>query len=298
MIQHRLSTHLRSNLLLLAAAAIWGLAFVAQRQGMDHLGPLTFNGIRFLLGALTLLIYSFFTIPDLKPKDLIQPRLLLHGGMAGIVLLFASGFQQLGMIYTTAGNAGFITSLYVLFVPVIGLLRRKPSSSQIWIGALFATAGLYLLSVKEGFHMQIGDVLVLISAIFWAFHLIILSYIAPQHDYRLIAFLQFFITGFISLLFALFLEPIEWQGIKGAMIPILYTGIASAGIGFTLQIAGQRKARADHTAMILSLEAVFALAGGFLILQEYMSWKELSGAALMLIGVIITQYFPERKQQT
>lgn len=295
---HRLSTHLRANLLLLAAAAIWGLAFVAQRQGMDHLGPLTFNGIRFLLGALTLLIYSFFTIPDLKPKDLIQPRLLLHGGMAGIVLLFASGFQQLGMIYTTAGNAGFITSLYVLFVPVIGLLRRKPSSSQIWIGALFATAGLYLLSVKEGFHMQIGDVLVLISAIFWAFHLIILSYIAPQHDFRLIAFLQFFITGFISFLFSIFLEPIEWQGIQGAMIPILYTGIASAGIGFTLQIAGQRKARADHAAMILSLEAVFALVGGFLILQEYMSWKELSGAALMLIGVIITQYFPERKQQT
>ncbi|KAF0129881.1 MAG: hypothetical protein FD155_2125 [Bacteroidetes bacterium] len=298
MIQHRLSTHLRANLLLLAAAAIWGLAFVAQRQGMDHLGPLTFNGIRFLLGALTLLIYSFFTIPDLKPKDLIQPRLLMHGIMAGMVLLFASGFQQLGMIYTTAGNAGFITSLYVLFVPVIGLLRRKPSSSQIWIGALFATVGLYLLSVKEGFHMQIGDVLVLISAIFWAFHLIILSYIAPQHDFRLIAFLQFFITGFISLLFAIFLEPIEWQGIQGAMIPILYTGIASAGIGFTLQIAGQRKARADHAAMILSLEAVFALVGGFLILQEYMSWKELSGAALMLIGVIITQYFPERKQQT
>jgi len=296
--QHRLPTHLRANLLLLAATAIWGLAFVAQRQGMDHLGPLTFNGIRFLLGALTLLIYSFFTIPDLKPKDLIQPTLLLHGGMAGIVLLFASGFQQLGMIYTTAGNAGFITSLYVLFVPVIGLMRRKPSSSQIWIGALFATMGLYLLSVKEGFSMQIGDVLVLISAVFWAFHLIILSYIAPQHDYRLIAFLQFFITGFISMIFALILEPFEWQAVQGAMIPILYTGIVSAGIGFTLQIAGQRKARADHAAIILSLEAVFALLGGYFILQEYMSLKELGGAALMLTGVIITQYFPEKKQTT
>lgn len=286
--------HTSGNLLLLTAAAIWGFAFVAQRQGMEHIGPLTFNGIRFVLGALTLLLYIRISLPNFKMKEIANRQLLLHSTMAGLVLLFASTFQQVGMIYTTAGNAGFITSLYVLFIPFIGLLRRQHSTIQIWIGAAFATAGLYFLSVKDGFTLSTGDLLVLIGAIFWAFHMIVLSYIAPQHDFRLIAFLQFAIVGIISIVLALFLEPILWSGIKGSMVSILYAGVVSAGIGFTLQVAGQRKARADHTAIILSLEAVFAMVGGMLILSEKMSGREFFGAGLMLCGVIIAQYYPKK----
>ena len=289
--------HTSGNLLLLTAAAIWGLAFVAQRQGMEHLGPLTFNGIRFILGAFTLLVYIGFSMPNFKWKELTRSQLLMHSAMAGVVLFFASTFQQVGMIYTTAGNAGFITSLYVLFIPFIGLFQRKPSTLQVWAGATFATAGLYFLSVKDGFTLSTGDLLVLIGAIFWAFHMIVLSYIAPQHDFRLIAFLQFAIVGVISVVLALFFETVIWSGIQGSMVSILYAGIVSAGIGFTLQVAGQRKARADHTAIILSLEAVFAMVGGMLILQEKMSGREFFGAGLMLCGVIIAQYYPEKSSK-
>ena len=288
----------KGNLLLLLAAAIWGFAFVAQREGMVHLGPLAFNGIRFLLGALTVLVFVMLTQPFTELKQVLSGKLLLiHGLMAGLVLFFASSFQQLGMIYTTAGNAGFITSLYVLFVPVIGLMRNQPSGKSVWAGALLAAFGLYLLSVKDGFAMQTGDLLVLISAVFWAFHLVILAYIAPLHDFRHIAFFQFLVTGTISLLLASLFEDIGFEAFKQAWLPILYTGILSAGLGFTLQIAGQRKARADHAALILSLEAVFALAGGYLILHESMTPKQLAGAAFMLAASVIAQW-PAGKNET
>ena len=286
-----LKDHLKGNLLLFVAAAIWGFAFVAQREGMTHLGPLAFNGIRFLLGAATVLVFIVLRQPlNSIFKQLSHPYMALHGAMAGLVLFFASSFQQLGMIYTTAGNAGFITSLYVIFVPLIGLMRGQASGKGVWLGAFLAAAGLYLLSVAEGFSMQAGDLLVLVSAVFWAFHLIILSYIAPQHDFRHIAFYQFLVTGMLSLLLAFFFEGIRLEAVGFSWLPILYTGILSAGIGFTLQIAGQRRAKADHAALILSLEAVFALAGGYLLLGETMSWKQLAGAALMLSGVVVAQW--------
>lgn len=280
---------IKSNLYLLLAALIWGFAFVAQRKGMEFTGPLAFNGIRFLLGAATLLPFIFLMRPVLSLKKVFNRRLIIHGLMAGIALFFASTFQQVGIIYTTAGKAGFITSLYILFVPAFGLFQKKQSGMQVWTGVIIATIGLFLLSMHENMQMQIGDLLVFISALFWAMHLIVLSYIAPQHDFRGLAFMQFLISGIISVVLAFLFEEPKFDGIHAAAIPVLYAGVVSAGIGFTLQVAGQRHARADHAALLLSLEAVFAAIGGYLILREILSTTELLGCVLMLIGVVVSQ---------
>lgn len=278
----------KSNLSLLGAAFIWGFAFVAQRQGMVFVGPLTFNGIRFLLGALVL-IPTFWLLRPAIPSGLLLRPYLFAIIMAGIALFVASTFQQLGMMYTTAGNGGFITSLYIIFVPVFGIFRKQPSSRFIWLGAGIAFAGLYMLSIDSNFQMQTGDILVFLSAVFWAMHLIILSYLSPLHDFRLLAFGQFLFTGILSLILAFILETPQTESIGAAMFPILYAGVISVGIGFTLQVFGQKHARADHSALILSLEAVFAAIGGWLILNESMDSKGLIGCALMLCGVIISQ---------
>lgn len=278
----------KSNLSLLGAAFIWGFAFVAQRQGMVFVGPLTFNGIRFLLGALVL-IPAFWLLRPAIPSGFHLRPYLFASIMAGIALFVASTFQQLGMMYTTAGNGGFITSLYIIFVPVFGIFRKQPSSRLIWFGAGIAFTGLYLLSIDSNFQMQTGDILVFISAVFWAMHLIILSYLSPMHDFRLLAFGQFLFTGILSLILAFILETPQTESIGAAMMPILYAGVISVGIGFTLQVLGQKHARADHSALILSLEAVFAAIGGWLILDESMDSKGLTGCALMLTGVIISQ---------
>lgn len=273
---------------MLGAAFIWGFAFVAQRQGMVFVGPLTFNGIRFLLGALVL-IPTFWLLRPAIPSGFHLRPYLFASIMAGIALFVASTFQQLGMMYTTAGNGGFITSLYIIFVPVFGIFRKQPSSRLIWLGAGIAFTGLYLLSIDSNFQMQTGDILVFISAVFWAMHLIILSYLSPMHDFRLLAFGQFLFTGILSLILAFILETPQTESIGAAMMPILYAGVISVGIGFTLQVLGQKHARADHSALILSLEAVFAAIGGWLILDESMDSKGLIGCALMLTGVIISQ---------
>lgn len=286
----------KGNLLLLSAAAIWGFAFVAQRDGMNHLGPLIFNGIRFVLGAATVLIYLILRQGRSLKESFSSKTLLIHGLMAGIALFIASIFQQIGIKYTTAGNAGFITSLYIFFVPVIGLFRRLRYSWKTWAGALVAIPGLYLLSGSNGLNLQAGDLLVLISAVFWAFHLIILDQVAPRHDYRHLAFLQFSVAGLLSLVPGMIFELPSVGQLSAAWLPLLYTGIFSAGLGFTFQVAGQRHLAANHAALILSLEAVFALAGGYLLLHENMTLKQLLGASLMLTGVVFSQLAPVQKR--
>lgn len=277
-----------SNLSLLGAAIVWGFAFVAQRQGMVFVGPLTFNGIRFLLGAIVL-IPTFWLFSPAIANNLPLKSYLFAGFVAGLALFVASTFQQLGMKYTTAGNGGFITSLYIIFVPVFGFFRKQPSSPMIWIGAVLALSGLYMLSVDSNFQMQTGDILVFISAIFWAMHLIVLSYLSPRFDFRLLAFGQFVFVGILSLSLAFIFEMPQIESINAATYPILYAGIVSVGIGFTLQVLGQKNSRADHSALILSLEAVFAAFGGWLILDENMEWKAMMGCLLMLSGVVVSQ---------
>ncbi|MBU1009451.1 MAG: DMT family transporter [Bacteroidetes bacterium] len=282
--------HSRANLWLLLASLIWGFAFVAQRQGMQHTGPLTFNAIRFLLGAASLIPAMYFMRPRVSISDIFTGKhLLLSGIMAGTALFFAASFQQVGIIYTTAGNAGFVTSLYILFVPLFGLMRKQFSAANIWFGSLLALPGLYLLSVGEGFMVQPGDLIVLIGAFFWAAHLVILSYVSPRHDFRLLAIIQFMFTALASLVLALLFETPKIADISMVALPVLYAGVLSVGVGFTLQVLGQRHARADHAALILSLEAVFAAIGGWLILQEAMGIRQLVGCFLMFAGVVVSQ---------
>lgn len=285
-----MNPHSRANLWLLLASLIWGFAFVAQRQGMQYTGPLTFNAIRFLLGAASLIPAMYFMHPRVSFSDIFSGKhLLLSGIMAGSALFFAASFQQVGIIYTTAGNAGFVTSLYILFVPLFGLMRKQFSAPNIWIGSLLALPGLYLLSVEEGFMVQPGDLIVLIGAFFWAAHLVILSFVSPRHDFRLLAIIQFTFTAIASLVLALLFESPKMADISMVALPVLYAGVLSVGVGFTLQVLGQRHARADHAALILSLEAVFAALGGWLILQEAMGIRQLVGCFLMFAGVVVSQ---------
>ena len=284
-----------ANIWLLSAAIIWGFAFVAQRKGMEFSGPLTFNGLRFLLGGLTVLP-ALLMIRSKKPVQSIflDKRLIISGILAGIALFFAITFQQAGIIYTTAGNAGFITSLYIIIVPVFGFFRHRSTSLFTWVGAVVALAGLYFLSFMNqevGFSLQPGDLLVLISAFFWASHIVILSYVAPIHDFRHLAIIQYSFAGSLSLILGLIFEPYSAISFSSpiSLVPVLYAGILSVGLGFTLQVVGQQHAKAEHAGIILSLEAVFAALGGYLILNETMNQTQLAGCALMLVGVVVSQ---------
>lgn len=281
-----------SELLLFITALIWGLSFVAQRKGMEFVGPFIFNGIRFALGSLSLLPLLFF-YKRKKNRELNNQKpgiSLLHGSFyAGIVLFIGATLQQIGIINTTAGNAGFITSLYVVFTPLIGLFYKHKPSKQVWAGVILATIGLYFLSVSGSFTVSSGDILVLLSAIFFAAHVLLIAWISPKFNVIKISIIQFSITSILSLIIAIFTEEIIWENIKSAAIPILYGGIMAVGVAYTLQVIAQQKAKPSHTAIILSFEALFAAIGGWLILNELFTSREVCGCILMLSGIITAQ---------
>lgn len=288
----------QADLLLLLVALIWGFGFVAQRAGMEHIGPYTFNGIRFLLGGLCLLPLTWRREHHAAGPRLPQMPLVQAGLLAGLVLFIAATLQQVGLQYTTAGKAGFITGLYVVLVPMIGLCFRQRTNGGTWIGAILAAIGLYLLSVTEDFRIEFGDLLELIGALFWAGHVLILSYLSPRTSPVRLAMMQFYVCGVLSLLTGLVLEPISLQGIMDAAIPILYGGVCSVGAGYTLQVVVQRKAHPSHAAILLSLESPFAALGGWLLLHELLSGRALLGCALMLAGMLLSQLWPMMRSRT
>ncbi|MNS66949.1 O-acetylserine/cysteine export protein [compost metagenome] len=285
---------MRSNMMLLMAAAIWGLGFVAQRLGMDHMGPFTFNGLRFLLGALSLLPLLWW-LKSRQPRP--QPgspsgdrRLLLVGGLiAGGVLFSAASLQQVGLLYTTAAKAGFITGLYIILVPVIGLALRHKTGANTWVGALIAMAGLYYLSVTEEFTIGYGDLLQVIGALFWAIHLLVLDHYSNRVAPIRLAGVQFVVCGLLSLGTAFVIETPTLGGAMAGWQALLYAGLVSVGIGYTLQVVGQRGAHPAHAAIILSLETVFAAIGGVLLLGEHLDERAIVGCTLMLAGMLISQ---------
>jgi drug/metabolite transporter (DMT)-like permease len=241
---------IKSDALLLTTAIIWGFAFVAQRVGMDYVGPFTFNGIRFAIGSLSLLPLALFS---------------------------GASLQQIGLVYTTAGKAGFITGLYVIIVPLLGLFWRQQPKIGTWIGAVLAAIGLYFLSVTEEFTIELGDLLVLIGAFFWAAHVLIIGWLSPRINPVKLAFSQYVACSVLSLITACLIEDITMLSIFQAAIPILYGGLLSVGIAYTLQVIAQRDAHPAHAAILLSLEAVFAAIGGWLILGEIISARGLFG---------------------
>lgn len=302
---------LRADVLLFVTAAIWGFAFVAQRVGMDHVGPLTFNGVRFTLGALSLipLIRIMERQRDAATTPVATPTptaSLLKGGVVlGAALFLGSTFQQLGLAApllesfgvapTTAGKAGFITGLYVVFVPLMGLMIGQRAGLGSWIGCALAVVGMYLLSVTGDLSVDFGDILVLVSAVFWAIHVLMIGKLSPGMDgvdAVKLSSVQFATCAVLSLVGAVAAEEITMTGLTGAAIPILYGGLMSVGVAYTLQVVAQRNANAAHAAIILSLESVFAAIGGFLMLGEVLTVRALIGCGLMLVGMLISQLRP------
>ncbi len=283
----------KSFILLFLAALIWGLAFVAQKTGMKYIGPFTFNGIRFILGSISLLPLTFIPKKSSPQNNKKSSKLLITGGLlAGIVLFAGASLQQIGILKSTAGNAGFITSLYVIFVPILGLIWKQKTTILLWTGATLAITGLFFLTNTKNFHFSEGDGLVLVCAFFFAFHVLIIGWLSPKTDALLLSTFQFAICGFLSFVVAIFTEEISWSSILNAFIPLVYGGIMSVGVAFTFQVVAQKNVSPAYAAIILSLESLFAAIGGWIILGETFTQKGLFGAALILSGVIISQLKP------
>jgi len=287
---------LKSDALLLLASAIWGFAFVAQRIGMDYVGPFTFNGVRFALGSLVLLPLilrnGIRKNASRKSTSSAGTKTLIFGsGLLGITLFAAASFQQVGLIYTTAGNAGFITGLYVVIVPILGLFWGQHPNAGTWIGALLAAAGLYFLSVTDELTISFGDMLELVGAFLWAVQILIVGWLSPKIDPLKLAFTEFSVCSLLSLVTAFIFEEIALNALFQATIPILYGGVLSVGVAFTLQVVAQQKAHPAHAAILFSLESVFAAFGGWLILNETISSRGLVGCTLMLSGMLLSQLY-------
>ena len=275
-------------------AIIWGLAFVAQRIGMEHIGPFTFNALRFILGCLSLLPIVFLTRNKTSNKSC--NGLIKSGTISGICLFCGISFQQVGLVYTTAGKAGFITGLYVVIVPFFNLfLKQEKTSAGTWIGALLAGFGMYLLSVTKNLNMNFGDLLVLFSAICFAFHLIIIGRLSNRFNSAQLSLVQCTVCACLSLLVAIVFETFILTDILKVSIPLIYGGVFSVGVAYSLQIYGQKNSPASHAAIIFSLESVVAAIGGWIILNEILSGRAILGCILMLAGILVSQLYTRTK---
>ena len=296
----------RSNLLLLMTAIIWGSAFIAQSKGADVIGPFTFNTVRYALAVVALLpvIYIFSRKRNSENTvDLDIPRAngtktLIIGGIAtGIALFTASSLQQYAMAFTTAAKAGFITTLYVILVPIVGIFLKKKIRPIIWFCALLAVIGLYLLSIKPGtFSISRGDFFVLLCALAFTGHILIIDYFSPKTDGVKLSCIQFAVVSIASFVAMMMTETFVLSEVLDAIIPLLYTGVLSSSVGYTCQIIAQKKADPVISSLILSLESVFAAIFGALILLESMSGREITGCAIMFVAIIIAQ-LPEKKNR-
>lgn len=286
-----MKTRIRSSILLLLTAMIWGFAFVAQRVGAEHLSCMSYNGIRFTLGALSLLpVIAVFGRE--KPDAATRKNTVLAAVSGGIVLAIASDLQQFGIELTnSAGKAGFITGLYILLVPIAELiLFRKKTARTVWLGAFLAVGGLYLLSMTGASEFSFGDVLLIIGAFFWAAHILIIDRFNAKGIHTLwFACGQFAVCAVLNLVGALLFEEIRTADVKAALIPLLYGGLMSVGVAYTLQIIGQKGAEPTSASIILSLESVFSCIGGLLILKEYMQPGNYVGCVLMFAGMVLAQ---------
>lgn len=287
---------LRGNLLLLLTALVWGTAFVAQSVGMDFVGPFTFNGIRSVLAGIVLIPVALLARrgkPALTPQG--RKNTWLGGLCCGVALFAGSSFQQIGIQYTTAGKAGFITALYIVLVPLFGLSLGKRVRALVWVAVGMAVAGLYLLCVREGFTIERGDLYVLCCAVMFAVHILVIDYFSPRADCIAMSCIQFFVSGAIGCAAMLLFETPEIGAILSCWLPILYAGILSGGVGYTLQIVAQKDTNPTVASLLMSLESVFAALAGWALLGEMFTPRELLGCVLTFGGSVLAQ-LPERKR--
>lgn len=293
-----IQSQILSHFILLLAAAIWGFAFVAQRKGMESLDPFTFNALRFILGAIFVQILGFFgkkptTLSPTPQKDRKGPLLL------GLLLFVASSFQQFGLIWTTAGSAGFITGLYVVFVPLIGLGRGQKFSFKTALMVALSVAGLLLINGKPSLEASLGNLLVLVGAVFWAFHVQTIDKLTKVHSSLDLAKSQYYLAAALSLLGGIvwnifrpesFSVPAFLLALKSAAPALLYAGIMSVGVAFTLQLHAQKRVPPQAASVILCSEAVFAMFGGWILLKERLGVNSLFGAALLLAAMLLSVF--------
>jgi len=276
-----------ADFLLLITAFIWGFAFVFQRTGMDHIGPYTFVFGRFLVASLAILPLWYLMERPIKPFSY-QP----YDGKAlqlGSIMLLGMFLQQVGLLHTTVSRAGFLTSIYIIFVPVIGLFLGIKTQWPTWVGVVFALVGLYFLSQIDVNAFLLGDILILLSSVLWALHVIYTSRVANKVSVFRLIFLQFALCTLVSAIVMVIVEHWDWQAVKNAIPALLFVGVLSSCIGFSLQVIGMRTAPASHTALILSFEAVFAALGGWWLLNERLTTMELIGCGLILVGGLVSQ---------
>lgn len=285
----------RQSILLFLTAAIWGVAFVAQSAGMAYVGPFTYNGVRSILGGLVLLpciliLDKMRGAAEENSSRLQERKALLSGGLCcGVILFAASSLQQFGLRYTSVGKAGFITALYILLVPIIGLFMHKKVGMKVWAGVVFAVCGLYLLCMGNGLRLGKGDALVLVCALLFSFHILVIDHFSPKVDGVRMSCIQFWVCGILSIICCFLFETPVLRSILAAWKPICYGGVMSCGIAYTLQIVGQKGMNPTVASLILSLESVVSVVAGFLILHQVMSHRELLGCCFMVVAIVLAQ---------
>lgn len=285
--------------MLLLTAFIWGTAFVAQSVGMDYLEPFTFNGVRCLIGAIALLPCIWFfnrgKEKENKVNDKNEKRDLIKGGIAcGILLFAASSLQQIGLVYTAAGKAGFITAFYIVLVPVFGIFLHKKIGWKVWTAVAIALAGLYFLCITEAFTIGVGDIYVLLCALIFSVHILVVDHYAPKVDGVKLSCIQFLVAGIVSIPFMLILESPKMGNMMTSWFPLIYAGVFSCGIAYTLQILGQKNVNPAIASLILSLESSFSVLSGWVILGERLSARETIGCIMMFAAIILAQ-IPDKK---
>ena len=283
-------------LLLLLAALIWGFAFVAQSVGMDYLEPFTFNGVRSVRGGVVLIPVTIFFMkldkkkqPEKEPKKADKKVILLGGLCCGCIMFVASSLQQIGIQYTQAGKAGFLTALYVVLVPVISIFIGKKVHKKIWLCVALSVFGMYLLCISGKMSLGRGDILVILCAVVFALHILAIDYFVERMNGVLLSCLQFLISGAIGVVFMFLFESPTMEGVLQAKIVLLYAGILSCGVAYTCQILGQKGTNPTVASLVLSLESVFSVIGGWLILQEILSAREVIGCVIMFAAIVIAQ---------
>lgn len=273
---------------LFLASLLWGISLVSQKLGMVHLGPFSFSAVRLLIGACVLIpVYYLLRRMGLSRGD---KQVLKPGIMLGVLVFFGLTFQQFGLLQTSAGKAAFITTLYIVIVPIIGIFLKKKMNLSNWLGVLLGLVGLYLLSVQSDFTIGQGDLLILIGAFFWSGQILVIDRYSAHHDGVLLSMTQFFVAGFLFLLFSLLREQMTFQAVWISRWPILYASVIAVAVAYTLQIFGQRSVPPALASMIMSLEAVFAVLAGMIFLQERMSVREVIGCVVMFLAILLSQY--------